>query len=275
MRICTAPFGILLAPLSSTSSCASGIRTVAVADWANGHGGGTMDAHSSNPFLFFVQTMLAITLIPSSGDTRVNRTGPDATERILDWHIDTQRDNAADLDMRICTAPFGRLLAPLSSTSSCASGIKTVAVADWASGHGGGTMDAHSSNPFLFFVQTVLAITLIPSSGDTRVNRTGPDATERIFDWHIDTQRDNAADLDMRICTAPFGRLLAPLSSTSSCASGIKTVAVADWASGHGGGTMNAHSSNPFLFFVQTVLAITLIPSSGDTRVNRTGPDAT
>ncbi|KAL3217635.1 hypothetical protein MRX96_032266 [Rhipicephalus microplus] len=102
-------------------------------------------------------------------------------------------------------------------------------------------MDAHSSNPFLFFVQTVLAITLIPSSGDTRVNRTWPDATERIFDWHIDTQRDNAADLDMRICTAPFGRLLAPLSSTSSCASGIRTVAVADWASGHGGGTMDAH----------------------------------
>ncbi|KAH7964444.1 hypothetical protein HPB51_027316 [Rhipicephalus microplus] len=112
-----------------------------------------MDTHSSNPFLFFVQTVLAITLIPSSGDTRVNRTGPDATERILDWHIDTQRDNAADLDMCICTAPFGRLLAPLSSTSTCASGIRTVAVADWASGHGGGTMDTHSSNPFLFFVQ--------------------------------------------------------------------------------------------------------------------------
>ncbi|KAL1479583.1 hypothetical protein MTO96_051739 [Rhipicephalus appendiculatus] len=37
-----------------------------------------------------------------AGDTRVNRTGLDATEHIVDWHIDTQNNNAADVDMR-CT----------------------------------------------------------------------------------------------------------------------------------------------------------------------------
>ncbi|KAH6929428.1 hypothetical protein HPB50_000189 [Hyalomma asiaticum] len=55
-------------------------------------------------------------------------------------------------------------------------------------------------------------------------------ATKRIFDWHIDKQNNNAIDLRMRICTAPFGRLMAPPSQTSACASGTRTAAAPDCA---------------------------------------------